>query len=311
MTSTRSSSRIKARQGKTFEGTDASLTTATATVARGAQRADSADSSSSAATPSKSTKASAFADKRRKTSHTSSHTETKKPTKRASKKKPLTLEAVTDLPLDILYEIFKHLRPADLLHLCHANKALRYTLLRPGSKGTWEFSFKVASNPRIPPCLDGGLSFPQYADLIYGKSCWVCGSTKDVRTLFMFLDKRCEKCVFDRYRTIADGGRSAPFDLETGYPGKKLYWNSDVFDFHKSTYLVDQDEYAKAEADVTALGQGPVDELKKYTDDLKAKAKHAADFSADLCRVLRIESYVVEAAKKKQIEDLRTQRREL
>ncbi|KAL1665898.1 hypothetical protein GGF50DRAFT_26658, partial [Schizophyllum commune] len=80
---------------------------------------------------------------------------------------------VTDLPLDILYEIFKHLRPSDLLHLCHANKAFRYTLLRPGSKGTWAYSFKATSNPRIPPCLDDGLSFPQYANLIYGKSCFV------------------------------------------------------------------------------------------------------------------------------------------
>ena len=95
------------------------------------------------------------------------------PTKRTSKAKPVTLNAVAYLPLDILYEIFKHLRPADLLHLCYASKALRYTLLRPGSKGTWAYSFKAASNPRIPPCLDDGLSLPQYANLIYGKSCFV------------------------------------------------------------------------------------------------------------------------------------------
>ncbi|KAL1718792.1 hypothetical protein EV715DRAFT_290946 [Schizophyllum commune] len=219
MTGTRSSSRIKAQKGarKGPKGADAALTTTTS-----GGRADSVGSSDATATPSKVIKAAAPAGKRRKTTYTASdEVETKKPTKRASKKRPLTLEAVTDLPLDILYEIFKHLRPSDLLHLCYANKAFRYTLLRPGSKGTWAYSFKAASNPRLPPCLDDGLSLPQYANLIYGKSCFVCGSMKDVRNLYVFLDRRCDKCMFtNRYRTVVDRGRSAPGHIEATYPGK-------------------------------------------------------------------------------------------
>ncbi|KAL1756386.1 hypothetical protein FB107DRAFT_211338 [Schizophyllum commune] len=171
MSGTRSSSRLKAqkRARKELKGADAALTTTTS-----GERADSVGSSDAVTAPSKVTKAAVAAVKRRKTNHTSSEeAEPEKRTKRASRKKPITLKAVTDLPLDILYEIFKHLRPSDLLHLCHANKALRYTLLRPGSKGTWAYSFKAASNPRIPPCLDDGLSLPQYANLIYGKSCFV------------------------------------------------------------------------------------------------------------------------------------------
>lgn len=192
MTGTRSSSRIKAQKGarKGPKGADAALTTTTS-----GGRADSVGSSDATATPSRVIKAAAPAGKRRKTTNTTSdEMETKKPTKRASKKKPLTLEAVTDLPLDILYEIFKHLRPSDLLHLCHANKALRYTLLRSGSKGTWEYSFKAASNPRIPPCLDGGLSFPQYANLIYGKSCRV----RDIPYCIL----RCTDCWLCRFAAV-------------------------------------------------------------------------------------------------------------
>lgn len=51
-------------------------------------------------------------------------------------------------------------------------------------------------------------------------------------------------------------------------------------DYYRAIYLVDQEEYAKAEADVDALRNGPIEDLKKYTDDLKAKAEQAADVRA-------------------------------
>ena len=168
MPGTRSSARIKAHQGRIPKRIDTPLTT------NGAQRTNSSDSSSRTATSSKSTRTLVQAHKRRKTSHTSPHdTEKKKPAKRTSKAKPVTLDAVADLPLDILYEIFKHVHPADLLHLIQANKDLRYTLLCPGAKGVWEHLFRTVDDPRIPPCLDNKLSLPQYANLIYGEGCFV------------------------------------------------------------------------------------------------------------------------------------------
>ena len=40
------------------------------------------------------------------------------------------LDGIANLPLDILFEIFGHLNPVDLLHLARVNKYLRATLLR-------------------------------------------------------------------------------------------------------------------------------------------------------------------------------------
>ena len=91
----------------------------------------------------------------------------------ADSREPVTLAAIMDLPLDILYEIFKHMHPADLLYLTQSSKALRHTLLRRGAKSTWEYSLKAASYPIIPACIDNGMSLPQYANLIYGSSCFV------------------------------------------------------------------------------------------------------------------------------------------
>ncbi|KAL1682642.1 hypothetical protein EV122DRAFT_274025 [Schizophyllum commune] len=139
---------------------------------------------------------------------------------------PITLAAVMDLPLDILYEIFKHVHPADLLHLTQANKSLRYTLLCPGAKGVWQHSFRTADDPRIPPCLDNKLSLPQYANLIYGEGCFGCGSTSNVHDLFMFLDKRCHACIFKKYHILSNRGRFAPFDLGHGYPGRMARWTT-------------------------------------------------------------------------------------
>ncbi|KAI4517912.1 hypothetical protein K525DRAFT_159187, partial [Schizophyllum commune Loenen D] len=188
---------------------------------------------------------------------------------------PITLAAIMDLPLDILYEIFKHVHPADLLHLTQANKVLRYTLLCPGAKGVWEHSFRTADDPRIPPCLDNKLSLPQYANLIHGEGCFGCGSTSNVHDLFMFLDKRCHACIFKKYvvqyHILSNRGRFAPFDLGHGYPGRMARWTTIAKAY---TYLVDKEESARIEDGLAAFSKevivystskGAFEGLRSYT----------------------------------------------
>ena len=97
-----------------------------------------------------------------------------------------------------------------------------------------------------------------------------------------------------------DRGRSAPGHIEATYPGKKVYWNSDVLGITshavhmystqsqrrlpKSYLSVDKEEYTKAETEMAALKQGPVDDLTKYKNNLKAKARRASE----VCLTLRL-----------------------
>lgn len=95
------------------------------------------------------------------------HSQVKRPRKRKGK-----LQEITDMPLDILFEIFKLVDPVDLLHLSHANKALRSTLLRKSCKWIWEYSVKHYRTP-IPPCMDDRLPLPQYINLLFTQNCFV------------------------------------------------------------------------------------------------------------------------------------------
>ena len=54
-------------------------------------------------------------------------------------------------------------------------------------------------------------------------------------------------------------------------------------DSQKATYLVDKEEYTKAETEMAALKQGPVDDLTKYKNNLKAKARRASEVCLTLC----------------------------
>ncbi|KAI3998099.1 hypothetical protein K525DRAFT_215063 [Schizophyllum commune Loenen D] len=210
-------------------------------------------------------------------------------------REPVTLAAIMDLPLDILYEIFKHMHPADLLYLTQSSKALRHTLLRRGAKSTWEYSLKAASYPMIPPCIDNGMSLPQYTNLIYGSNCFACGSTLDVISFFEFLDKRCEGCVLEKYCMLLDWkwGNSAPFDPETGYPGSMVRWDIDYGDWETYTYLVDKEDFARIDADLAGLSKGDAEDSKKYIDGIKAKTQRAREFQETIHGVLRSEGYVL------------------
>ncbi|KAL1667200.1 hypothetical protein GGF50DRAFT_124978 [Schizophyllum commune] len=94
----------------------------------------------------------------------------KKP--RRDRPKAGKLEGIANLPLDILFEIFGHLNPADLLHLARVNKYLRATLLRKDWKPLWEISVRGYRTP-IPPCLDERLELPQYVNLLFGQHCFL------------------------------------------------------------------------------------------------------------------------------------------
>ncbi|KAG6884908.1 hypothetical protein C0995_009763, partial [Termitomyces sp. Mi166 len=80
------------------------------------------------------------------------------------------LKLVTEMPLDILYETFSHLQPADLLHLSQASKSLRGILLNRKAQSVWKTSFaNIQENP--PPKMLPDMTYPNYALLLFGTEC--------------------------------------------------------------------------------------------------------------------------------------------
>ncbi|KZT22643.1 hypothetical protein NEOLEDRAFT_635298 [Neolentinus lepideus HHB14362 ss-1] len=101
------------------------------------------------------------------------------------------LSLMVDMPLDILFEIFQHLQPLDLLHTARTTKALRGIIMFPSSKCIWEASF--AQDPDVPRCPPD-MSLPSWAYLLYDQHCHVCLVAR-VRTPWWVLRVRmCSKC---------------------------------------------------------------------------------------------------------------------
>ncbi|KAF8896418.1 hypothetical protein BD779DRAFT_584279 [Infundibulicybe gibba] len=114
---------------------------------------------------------------------------------------------MTEMPIDILFEIFGHLTPADLLMLSRTTTALRALLMSRSSISVWRAS--IASVPGLPACpLD--LTEPQYANLAFDDHCHFC-LTPNVHDIFWGCRLRaCRKCVQKHF--ISD------HDLRKRYP---------------------------------------------------------------------------------------------
>ncbi|TRM58358.1 hypothetical protein BD626DRAFT_410575 [Schizophyllum amplum] len=80
------------------------------------------------------------------------------------------LAALSEFPLDVMYEIFCYLHPAQLLAVSRTNKTLRGALLRRSARWIWKASFRNVKKLPEPPT---DLSEPQYARLLFDKSCMV------------------------------------------------------------------------------------------------------------------------------------------
>ncbi|KAG6828818.1 hypothetical protein H0H92_006643 [Tricholoma furcatifolium] len=81
------------------------------------------------------------------------------------------LRFITEMPMDILYETFSYLQPADLLRLSRANKTLRSTVLNRRANYIWKQVFlNVEDNP--PPTIPADMTYPNYTLLLYGTDCY-------------------------------------------------------------------------------------------------------------------------------------------
>ncbi|THU86281.1 hypothetical protein K435DRAFT_970358 [Dendrothele bispora CBS 962.96] len=100
---------------------------------------------------------------------------------------------VTEMPLDVIFEIFAHLRPLDILRLSRTSRDLHNLLTSRSSEHVWR---NARLNVEGLPPLPTDLNEIQYAKLMFDTICQVCGN----HCYTVFWDCRvrcCKKCVHE------------------------------------------------------------------------------------------------------------------
>ncbi|KAF9523114.1 hypothetical protein CPB83DRAFT_863488 [Crepidotus variabilis] len=116
-----------------------------------------------------------------------------KSTARRKAKSRAKLGLLPSLPLDILFEIFTHLMPIDVLHLTRTTKAFRTLLLHRSSTGLWKDC--LARVPSVPP-YPSDMSLPSLVSLAFDIHCQNCGTKNASKCVdFVLRVRLCGKCT--------------------------------------------------------------------------------------------------------------------
>ncbi|KAF4613850.1 hypothetical protein D9613_007962 [Agrocybe pediades] len=79
------------------------------------------------------------------------------------------------MPVDIIYEIFSHLHPMDLLTLSYTSRSLRNILLAPHAR-TAVWAVALNGSLYTPPPCPPDMHERQYTKLVFENWCQVCGN---------------------------------------------------------------------------------------------------------------------------------------
>ncbi|KAI0707647.1 hypothetical protein C8Q76DRAFT_745779 [Earliella scabrosa] len=116
------------------------------------------------------------------------------------------LSMLPDMPLDILFEIFAHLEPYDMLHLARTTKALRNLLMSRSSITVWRRA--RANRPDLLDCkCPSDMSEPAYANLLFDPHCHFCIKARVMRGMWANRVRCCKKCLKEYF---SDDVPSAP-----------------------------------------------------------------------------------------------------
>ncbi|KAJ3541351.1 hypothetical protein NMY22_g3923 [Coprinellus aureogranulatus] len=105
---------------------------------------------------------------------------------------------LVEMPVDILIEIFQVMdaHPVDLLNLARTDRALRAFILRRSVALRWWEAAFARVEPKPPVCPDD-LSLPQYANLLYGRTCFYCNTTSALTRSWLAYVRICRDCLKD------------------------------------------------------------------------------------------------------------------
>ncbi|KAJ7775181.1 hypothetical protein B0H16DRAFT_1408474 [Mycena metata] len=188
---------------------------------------------------------------------------------KTSRKKRGKLRFITEMPLDILFEIFSELLPVDLLHLSRASKALRAILLRKSSIFLWKQAFLNVTDAAPPP-LPEDLNEAQYTNLLWGKHCYFCGVFTS-HVLWECRVRTCKACAV------------SPTNLTS------LDWNSPNQGLKSISHLCSRSYFWSGRRSLMLLYlTSDLEAVKKRFDELADSTSATQEFSDECQRIKRM-----------------------
>ncbi|OBZ74626.1 hypothetical protein A0H81_05073 [Grifola frondosa] len=203
---------------------------------------------------------------------------------KASKKDKAPLSALPTMPIDILFEIFGHLTPRDLISITATNKAFRQLLMTRKAITVWKAVRKQEYDaPDCPP----GISEPQWANLLWGgNTCQECGTKNVVRINWGILRRVCTACMKQHLVRTAAFKKNFP-DLDVsimellpysnvggwahGWATKtRFYWDADIVDMADKLADLERDIHMRkpharrARKEFKAAKVAQVDGIRKH-----------------------------------------------
>lgn len=162
---------------------------------------------------------------------------------RAKGKQKRCLSLLLEMPLDVLYEIFSHLQPRDIINLTRTSKIFRETLLSRSAITIWK---AVCDREDAPEC-PSWISQPAWVALLFEHVCQSCGARNIQKIDFLLLKRVCLKCkklhlvsfsgIFTRYPAAygLNVSRLLPATNISSWSHKytrksEFYWDTDVDD---------------------------------------------------------------------------------
>ncbi|KAG8707676.1 hypothetical protein FRC08_000362 [Ceratobasidium sp. 394] len=142
--------------------------------------------------------------KRTRTSLTSTKTR-----KRYVRGKQGGLKGLMEMPIEIFTEIAYLLTPGDLIALARSSKFFRGVLLQRSAIHMWR---RAQQNmPRLPSC-PFHMCEPQYAALVFSKSCTLCGASATAKLDPNLHVRLCPSCRDTQLRELTPWNRRAVVD---------------------------------------------------------------------------------------------------
>ncbi|KIM35789.1 hypothetical protein M413DRAFT_449606 [Hebeloma cylindrosporum] len=101
-----------------------------------------------------------------------------------------TLSLLPTMPLDVLFEVFSHLSPRDIINLSRTSRIFRDTLMTRNATSVWKGARERLGAPECPSAM----SEPQWAVLLFGHLCQSCGAKNIPKPEFGLLRRLCLSC---------------------------------------------------------------------------------------------------------------------
>ncbi|KAF9040058.1 hypothetical protein BJ165DRAFT_350719 [Panaeolus papilionaceus] len=120
----------------------------------------------------------------------------KKAKKKSGKKQGPLSGPLSEMPFDVLLEIFSWLGPTELLSLGRTSSSLRELMKSSDLEPTWRNALSCAGLPECP----SSMTYPGFTELAYGKGCLACGKTSgNIYHVWEAKTRICTQCVHSGY----------------------------------------------------------------------------------------------------------------